>query len=263
MSDTGSLTLAIIIGTVLVLTMVFFVAMLLVVNTDRRHKHQAELAELNMRREREVMEAEREATRQTLREVGRELHDNVGQLLTVAQIGMNNALEMSADAGLSSARDVLEQGIEEVRRLGRTLNTDMWEDHGLQEAIQVEAGRLERVARVKAHVLLDGDPPELASDTKTILFRVFQEIISNALRHGSADLLEIRIGGNSGTLLTVSDNGSGFDPDMVRKGSGLLNIRRRCELIGLEAVCSSAPGRGTTWQIKQRITDGTSSGPGR
>ncbi len=255
MDDTDRIAIAVIAGTALVLTMIFFVVMLLVVNANRRHKHRAQLAELQLERDRAVMDAEREAIRQTLLEVGRDLHDNVGQLLTVVQLGLNTAIDAgSSGARLSASRDMLEQGIEEVRRLGRSLNMDQWEDRSLVDAIQNEAVRLERVGHVKAHVLLHSDPPELPADSKTILFRVFQEIISNALRHGGADAIHIEIDGAS---IAVSDNGCGFDPDRTERKSGLGNIRKRCALIGFQALCDSAPGTGCRWQIKPLIADGT------
>lgn len=257
MDDTGRIVLAVIIGTVLVLSMIFFVVMLLVVNANRRHKHQAQLADLELKRHQEVMQAEREATRQTLREVGRELHDNVGQLLTVVQLGLNTVLDGDGpDPRLNTTRDVLEQGIDEVRRLGRTLNTDLWAERSLAEAIQAEAVRLERVSHVKAHVLLNGDVPELPPDSKTILFRVFQEIIANALRHGGADMIEIELRGGEHFQLSVADNGRGFDPGSIKQESGMLNIRRRCALIGFEAACTSSIGNGCHWKIRSAITDG-------
>lgn len=257
MDDTGRIVLAVVIGTVLVLSMIFFVVMLLVVNANRRHKHLAQLADLELKRHQEVMQAEREATRQTLREVGRDLHDNVGQLLTVAQLGLNTVLDGNdTDPRLHASRDVLEQGIDEVRRLGRTLNTDLWEERSLGEAIQAEAVRLERVGHVKAHVLHNGELPELPPDSKTILFRVFQEIIANALRHGSADVIKIELGGSDHFRLSVIDNGRGFDPEQIAQESGLLNIRKRCALIGFEARCTSSIGKGCSWQIQPATTNG-------
>ena len=258
MDDTDRITIAVIAGTVLVLSMLFFVVMLLVVNANRRHKHRAELAELKLQRDREVMLAEREATRQTLREVGRDLHDNVGQLLTVVQLGLNTLIDRGdADTRLSAARDALDQGVDEVRRLGRSLNDDLWEKRSLAEAIQAEAVRLERVGHVKAHVLVNGGWPELPKDSKTILFRVFQEILSNALRHGGADVLEIVLGNGKSFALSITDNGHGFDPGKNEHESGLLNIRRRCRLIGFEARCTSAPGKGCSWHILPAETHGT------
>ncbi|MBP9178742.1 MAG: histidine kinase, partial [Flavobacteriales bacterium] len=74
----------VIVGTAFALSMIAIVGFLMIVNTNRRHRYRADLAEADLRREGEVMLAEREATEQTLNEIGRELHDNVGQLLTVA-----------------------------------------------------------------------------------------------------------------------------------------------------------------------------------
>ena len=256
MADVDRLVLVVVIGTMLVLAMVFFVVMLLVVNANRRHRHRAAMAEMELKRDRAVMDAEREATRQTLREVGRELHDNVGQLLTVVQLGLNTAIEENGDPRLSASRNVLEQGIDEVRRLGRSLNTDLWEDRSFTEAITAEAERLERIGHVKARVLVNGDPPDLPADSKTILFRVFQEIISNALRHGGADVIEIVIHGDPYLSLSVIDNGTGFDTELVRRKGGIQNIRQRCQLIGFEALCKSAPGAGCRWHIRPVTENG-------
>ncbi len=240
----------VIVSTMVLLGMVGFVVLLMVLNTTRRIRHRAELAEAERHREQEVMRAEREAIQHTLRDVGRELHDNVGQLLTVAQMGMDNALQEKPDAGLSAARDALEQGVEEVRRLGHDLNSDLWQRRSLADAISAEAERLERVGRMRAHVTVNGPLPVLPPDSSTLLFRVFQEVVNNALKHSKADTISIVLDGRGGPLLTIADNGTGFDAEGTMGNGGLTNIRKRCALIGFEARCSSAPGQGCTWRIQ-------------
>ena len=257
MDDTTRIAIAVVAGTILVLAMLFFVVMLLVVNANCRHKHRAAMAEQDVRRAREVMDAERETTKLTLREVGRELHDNVGQLLTVAQMGLTAVLDNAPDPRLSAARDALEQGIEEVRRLGHDLNSDMWESRSFTDAISAEAERLERIGRMKAHVLLIGDIPPLSASEKTILFRSFQEILANALKHGGADTINITVEGGDGLRMTIRDNGNGFDPLHVKSNAGLLNIRQRCSVIGFDASCTTAPGQGCTWHIRSSMHHGT------
>lgn len=91
--DASQLSFTVVATTALILVIGGVVVVLVVMNNTRRIRHRAELAEMQQQQGRAVREAERETTRQTLQELGRELHDNVGQLLAVAQMGLNTALE--------------------------------------------------------------------------------------------------------------------------------------------------------------------------
>jgi signal transduction histidine kinase len=262
MGGTTNLAVILVFIGVIVMTICAFAGFLLVLNNTRRIRHRAELAELHLQREKEVITAEREATRQTLREVGRELHDNVGQLLTVAQLGLNTALEEHADARLNASRDALDQGIEEVRRLGHSLDSELGPQRSFADAISHEAERIERVGRVNVHVQVKGMPPDLAPETRTILFRVFQEVMNNAMKHSRADTISVTMDAGPPPLLSISDNGRGFDLEATAGNGGLRNIRHRCMLIGYDASCVSAPGAGCTWTIEQRTVHGTQDSVG-
>lgn len=254
MSETQRIVFAVIITTVIIVLMIATMIFLMMVNTNRRIRHRAQLAELQQQQQRAIMDAEREATQHTLRELGRELHDNVGQLLAVAQLGVNTVLgENDGDVRLSAARDALEQGLDEVRRLGHDLNTDLWQHRSLVDAISAEAERIERVARVQVHLLREGAITSPPPDTSTVLFRVFQLILTNALKHSGADRIDITLGGGgigNGLMFTVADNGMGFDPERTAIHAGLVNIHKRCALIGYEAHCNAAPGGGCTWRVQ-------------
>ncbi|MBL0127228.1 MAG: hypothetical protein IPP83_07155 [Flavobacteriales bacterium] len=253
MSTDPDMQLTVIVGTMVLLGFIGFMVLLLVLNTTRRHRHRAQLAEVHLMHEREVRAAEREATEQTLREVGRELHDNVGQLLGVASMGLSAVIGTgAADPRLGATRDALGRGIEEVRRLGRDLNSDLWQQRSLADAIDAEAQRIERVLRVKAHVLVKGELPLLPADRNTILFRIFQETVNNALKHSGADTLTITLHATPRFALTIADNGRGFDPERTHANGGLVNIRKRSALIGFTAQCTSAPGNGCIWQFEQQ-----------
>lgn len=247
----------IVVTCITLLVVMGLVTALLLLNNSRRIRHRAEVAELKQQHDREVMQAEREAVNHTLRDIGRELHDNVGQLLTVAQMGVNTVMDDRPDGRLDAARDALDQGVEEVRRLGHSLNSDLWRHRSLVDAIGSEAERLERVGRIHAYVEVQGPLPQLSPDSSTVLFRVFQEVVNNALKHSGADVIHIVLDGRGGPLLTVADNGAGFDAERTVGNGGLVNIRKRCALIGYEAACSSTPGQGCTWRIQQLNEHGT------
>ncbi|MBL7945800.1 MAG: hypothetical protein JNN32_07005 [Flavobacteriales bacterium] len=242
--------LPILIASGLVVLMVGFVGLLLVVNSNRRVSHRAEMAELHQAQARAVIEAQREATRQTLIDLGRELHDNVGQVLVVAHLGLNTILEAKYDPEVAAARDTLRDGIEEVRRLGHDLNTDIWQRRSLVEAIRAEAERVERVLRVKVKLAVAPDLPSPPPDTMVLLYRVFQVILANAINHSKSRWINIEVwAAGEHISFSVADKGIGFDLASTKANAGLANIHQRCALIGYTAECRTAPGAGCTWLI--------------
>jgi two-component system NarL family sensor kinase len=249
MSDLG---LTVVVGVMLILFVFGLVVWLLLMNNMRRIKHRVELAELNMARDRAVMQAEREARQQTMAQIGRDLHDDLGQLLTVVQIAVEHVHEDQPDSRLEEVLHTLEHGIEEVRLLGRSFNADMWVQRSFPDAVEAEVARMERAGVAKVRMQREGEWPDLAPGEKTILFRVYQELVNNALKHGRNSALDIRLIGGTNAVMIVSDNGPGFAPNALPLSNGLSNIQHRCELIGFRAQLSTAPGEGCTWRIMRR-----------
>lgn len=251
MDDRGFI-FVVVVGTAFVLGLIAIVGLLMIANSSRRQRHRAELAELSLRHAREVMGAEREAVRQTLQEVGAELHDNVSQLLMVIHMGLNWLPEGEQPLPrLDASREALAECIKEVRRLGHTLNTDLWEDRTLEEALKDLADRLNRTGKLDAQVVTEGLLPHLPNDVSTILFRVCQEVVSNTAKHSGAEALTITLHSDP-VGITLADNGKGFDPGTVKARAGLRNIERRCALIGFEAKCTTALGQGCSWTLQRR-----------
>lgn len=250
----NEIAFAVIASTALLLGLLGVMGALLVVNSGHRHRHRAEVAELGLLHKQAVMAAEREAVEHTMRGIGSELHDNVGQLLAVSCMGISSVIEaQEGDTRLEAARSALEQGIAEVRRLGHTLNSDMWAKRSFHDALKAECERIERAASgsLRVDLQLPVRPTQLSSDAKTILFRVFQEVVANALKHARADTITVTLREGLFIQLIIADNGQGMDAAAQRSGSGIISIRRRCALIGFDAELSSAPGKGTTWQFTQ------------
>jgi signal transduction histidine kinase len=248
--------------TLLVLASALFIIM--IGSANRRHRHRAELAELHLHRDQELRQVEREAMGHTMSEIGRELHDNVGQLLTVAQLGLRSNLDAATQQHMHihTAMEALDLGMDEVRRLGRSLNQDHWQRRELIEALELEAVRLERLGKARVLLEINARPADPPADVKTILFRAFQEVISNALRHSGARSITITVDDQAGLALRISDNGRGCDPATVVQGSGLDNIRHRCRLINYTATMVSAPGEGCAWHFNPDPAHAAQSSPG-
>jgi signal transduction histidine kinase len=158
--------------------------------------------------------------------------------------------------------EALDLGMDEVRRLGRSLNQDHWQRRELIEALELEAVRLERLGKARVLLEINARPADPPADVKTILFRAFQEVISNALRHSGARSITITVDDQAGLALRISDNGRGCDPATVVQGSGLDNIRHRCRLINYTATMVSAPGEGCAWHFNPDPAHAAQSSPG-
>ena len=248
MDDIG---FTVLIGTLALLVFLGLVVVLLVLNSNRRIRHRAEVAELQAQQAEAVRAAEREVQQQTLASVGRELHDNVGQLLTAARMGVlqweRSGQDTERAAGL---KETVDRTIAEVRRLSRSLDPDRWAQLELGQAIAEECERVHALGGPAVHYAEEGTRLPLTADLKVVLYRLFQEALNNALKHAEATEVQVRLKRDRGILLTIADNGRGMDPDEPATGMGLHNLAHRAKHIGYTAQLTSAPGAGTTVTIR-------------
>ena len=176
--------------TVIVFTLVIFIMILGVVLTmfvaNRRHVQQAmKMTQMQLNYEKELRTVQNEVQEQVLTNVARELHDNIGQLLTLMRIQIEQQKLDRNDLGeiLAPVDSTLSETIQQLRLLSRSLNTDLLEQNGLQNSVNNEVLRLSSLKHVKIHWETDSAEPLLSKDQKIMAFRIFQEIINNFLKH--------------------------------------------------------------------------------
>jgi signal transduction histidine kinase len=198
--------------------------------------------ELNNRFQRELLATKMEAQEETLAHVGRELHDNIQQLL-------GSAKNLMAAAGTSPnpaytremADSTLAEAIAQVRALSKSLTTDWLEKFDLITHLKAEADRLGN----RNFLNVELQYPEelvLAKDQQIMLFRMAQECMQNAIKHGKASELRIDLTLQQDHLrLRVIDNGQGFVVHATAPGVGITNIRTRAQLLGGAAEWESTP----------------------
>jgi len=201
----------------------------------------------------------------------RELHDETLQNLAALRLGLAAQLHNSApEAVVETVRDAVAQLEQEIRTL-RALVTDLrpaaLDDLGAQAAIEDLA---ERARNRGLEVDLTTDlayeqgrkPDRHASEVETSMYRIIQEALNNATKHGGARRAQVELVEDDATVrLTVRDDGSGFDPGAHTDGFGLLGMRERIELLHGTLEVTSFPGKGTT--IKATFPAGFRRGTGR
>ena len=250
MASLNSIAFAVLASTVLLLGLLGLTAFLLVVNNNRSRRHSASMAELRLKHRQMVADAEREAVRHTMRDIGRELHDHVRQLLSVAHLGLEEMQKERPDDPLvQGVGKALKQGMEEVERLGQGLDTELWGTRSLADAITDDLDRLGRMGGVHPRLRTEGSILQLPTDSTTILYRIFQEIVTHAVKHGRADTLSITLAG-PGFSLSIVDNGNGTRMPQDMPPEELASIRERGAIIGFQVDHTTTPNGGTTWELR-------------
>ncbi len=219
----------------------------------RKKKHAEEKQNLKNAFENELLKSQIEVQEQTLKTVAYDLHDNIGQILGLAVITLSS-IEMEdkekAAEKIGAAEELTKRSIVEIRALSRLLQGEELLKQGLITAIASELEWVEKSGRFELTYLSDAKdlPPE--PEKEIIIFRLFQEILNNILKHSQAKkiFVEVKLLNNTLTL-DVEDNGIGFQVEQPFEGMGLHNIRRRAEMIGGNALFDSIPGSGTKIMI--------------
>ncbi|MDB5223072.1 MAG: hypothetical protein JWN83_1739 [Chitinophagaceae bacterium] len=204
-------------------------------------------------KQKEITDAVYSAQESERSEIGRELHDNVNQLLgaTRLYIDMAKKDEENKESLLTSASDFTLNAIEEIRKLSKTLITPLIKEMGLADAIIDLTEEIMLVHPIKilvtaSHFIEEG----LDEKFKLNIFRIVQEQINNALKHAEAKEININIEDNYGKLLlSITDNGIGFDTAKRKNGVGITNIKSRSELYNGIVQLASEQGKGTSLSI--------------
>lgn len=175
------------------------------------------------------------------REIARELHDEIGQLLT----GLKLALEGAAGGVPREAPALVEELLARVRSLSMDLRPAILDDLGLLPALEWLAERQGAQGRVRVRLSHAGIEGRFAPELETAAFRIAQEALTNVARHARAAEATVRVeAGRGGVRLVVADRGVGFDPGLAA-GQGLSGMRERAVLLGGRLTVDSAPGGGT------------------
>ena len=253
----NDIILSIISASLLILLLIASIAISFVIASRQKLQQQQELAETKLAFEREIRKVETEVTEEIMSQFSQELHDNIGQLLTAMHIQIENQkLEHpSLSAGFQPIEIYLTEVTQQLRLLSRTLNHDFVGQAGLVSAMEMEIKRMQSLKRFEVHWNHISGHSGLQKDQELMVFRIFQEITQNVLKHSKAGQFYVTLDSREDSFcLTVRDNGKGFDKEDVfikGKASGLKNIMKRANMAGLDLEISSKPGEGTLIILKK------------
>ncbi len=239
--------------TVIILMIVLMAILVYVFFIKKKSQLILSKIEQKTRYEREISDTTREVQEQTLTNIGRELHDDLGQKLSVAKLLNSQLLTHCTDCNkelLQEINGLLGECIQDIRNLSRTFISEQVESFGLTESLMLEVNRINKLEQVSIDFRCNREHIDLNAKHALIIFRIIQELLNNALKHSRAKRIELVLEDRANVLeITVEDNGNGYSPDDAEEGSGLRNIRNRLQLLNADIEINSAINRGTQNRI--------------
>ncbi len=190
------------------------------------------------------------------RRIARELHDEIGQSLTVALLSMKRAIDKApgpAGEELRGAQETVRACLDEVRGIARRLRPDVLDDLGLASALNALCGEVAATAGIEVTREIDRALPRLGPDVELVCYRVAQEALTNVVRHAAAHRALLRLHASADLIeLRVRDDGRG---GVTTDGAGIRGMRERALLVDATLTIDSPPGGGTDIALAIPRTD--------
>lgn len=192
------------------------------------------------------------------RNIAREIHDELGQIMTALKIDLSwltkrlpNGHELLLEK-TKSIDDLVDVAIQTVKRISAELRPAILDDLGITAALEWQASEFEKLTEIKCTFSSNPKNIILDQDRSTAIFRIFQEALTNVVRHANATKVKANlIKETTRIVLYVIDNGKGIKKKQISdvKSLGLIGMRERAYLWGGEVTIRSARGKGTTVEV--------------
>ncbi len=227
---------------------------------NKRRENQAMLAQQQILHQKELLATEIEIQSQTMQHIGREIHDNVGQKLTLAslytqQLAYENKVPDSNDK-IEHIGEIINQSLIELRHLSKSLTDNSIDNGNITDLLRKEFSKIEELKKYKVNLAITEEDLTLPYQVKSVIVRVAQEFLQNSMKYANCKTLSILVTKLDSELkIVLQDDGIGFDLLNVKdNGIGLINMKKRVELIGGRYNLQSSNLVGTTLTIEISIT---------
>jgi len=251
----------ILIAIALALFLVGFIVTMLFLYQRRQHRQEQQLTRMKDEYQQELLRSQLEIQETTFKTIAQELHDNIGQVLSVVKLSLS-ILPLEKDhaayESVQASRQMLNKVIFDMGNLTKSMHTDRITQIGLVEAIRFDVDSIQRTGLLKVDFQVEGDEYRFEDQRSIFLFRMFQEMMNNILKHSKATqvIIAVNYSIDNKFVLKVEDNGVGFDVDKKRttasssSGIGLKSMTNRASLIGAQITVQSQPGKGTSIKVE-------------
>ena len=243
---------------IIISLIVIFCMVLIKIYIKKQKEHTKELFQKDLDFQKSITHTILETQEQVLNAIAQDLHDDAGQQLTYVNFQIENLKldHPTLENALQPISESVKMLSESIRATSHSMTSHLLSKQKLVTAISNEVKRLQRNKSIDFQLEIEQETaPKMSSNYKIIIYRIFQEMMNNVLKHAKASKVYIIITYQPSFMLTISDNGIGFDYDAIQNKSitlGLQNMQNRALSIGYELLVQSKPNQGTTIVLKQK-----------
>ena len=242
--------ITIVITSVFLLLIGFFLLLIVFIFLRRQRKFQQEKDEMKNQFDQTILRTQLEIQEQTFSYISREIHDNIGQILSLVRLNLSTFSDKVDRGKFDSTDELLGKAIQDLRSLSHSLQTNRIQDIGLVESTRQLLSTLEKTGTYTTQMHVSDNFTGMDNNADLIMFRMIQEIVNNIIKHAQASSIIIDLSGTEQQVfLKITDNGIGFDVHKLKTsgmGIGLSNIFSRAKMINATVDIQSEPGKGTT-----------------
>ncbi len=202
---------AIVIGAVIFASLViFFILIFLIQFQKKALNYKIEKQLLQSQFSQTLLQTQLEIQEQTLKTISQEIHDNIGQVLSLAKLYLATSASLE-DEKVKESQLLVGKAIQDLRDLSRTLNADFVEEMGLLRSVEYDLEMINKTGLLKTSLFVNGHVCKLEQKKELILFRIVQESLHNCIKHANASLISVKFKyEKEWLLLSVIDDGIGF-----------------------------------------------------
>lgn len=238
-------------STMIILLLTSLIIAYLFINQKRKLRHAHEMNDLKNTYDKEILQTRLEIQNQTFQTISRELHDNVGTIVSIALVhvkSMTPGINEQEQQKVTEVTGLLNEAIDTLRDISKSINSDNITRDGWLHSFLTELDRVRKIRLFEITSSVKGEPFELEASNQLILFRLLQEAMNNIVKHAEASEVDVDVLYAGGKLnIVIKDNGKGFDnKNTAMHGSGLRNMQARAAMLPATLNIDSITGEGTT-----------------
>lgn len=203
-----------------------------------------------------VLQSQLEIQEKAFNDISNEIYNNIGQMLSLAKLNLNTidkGLPETTTEKIRHTKELVGQAIIDLRQASKSLNPKWVTETGIRNAIVHDLELISKAGQYKTNLILEGEPFKFDRQKELVMFRIFQEMLNNIIKHANAKTVFVRLLYQPRLFnLTVSDDGDGFCTPVAQTGKpscGISNMQNRATLIGGSFQLSSTLRKGTTVSV--------------
>ncbi|HNP53085.1 MAG TPA: ATP-binding protein [Ferruginibacter sp.] len=253
-SEFNSLIVVLLSIVFLFIVLIGFVTLFVLQHHQRQNLYNRNLKEIEAIHLTELLKSQIEIQENTFDRISKEIHDNIGQKLSLAKLYLNtlDSTEFkNSNPRIQDSVQIIGEVISELSNLSRSMNPDLIANLGLVRAVETEINNLAKTGCYQIKLVVSGDSYFFEPEKELILFRITQEALNNIVKHARASAITLEFYYHRDQLeMLISDDGIGFQLERTASdGSGLLNMKKRTQVLNGQFDILTNSQQGTTIKI--------------